>query len=165
MSCTGDSTSPDRGAPRTPFRARAEPVRARLASAVERRSAGMLVLSVVIAPVIGGLIYGPLVARFAPEARGHGVPEVMLAVNRLGGRMRPQVPIVKSLASALCIGSGGSVGREEPIVQIGSALGSVIGQLVRVTESQLRLLVVCGAAAGFRRRSTRRSRACSSRLS
>lgn len=125
----------------------------------------MLVLSVVIAPVIGGLIYGPLVARFAPEARGHGVPEVMLAVNRLGGRMRPQVPIVKSLASALCIGSGGSVGREGPIVQIGSALGSVIGQLVRVTESQLRLLVVCGAAAGFRRRSTRRSRACSSRLS
>ena len=79
----------------------------------------------VLAPVVGGLIYGPLVSRFAPEARGHGVPEVMLAVNRLGGRMRPQVPIVKSLASALCIGSGGSVGREGPIVQIGSALGSV----------------------------------------
>lgn len=92
---------------------------------------------------------GPLVARFAPEARGHGVPEVMLAVNRLGGRMRPQVPIVKSLASALCIGSGRSVGREGPIVQIGSALGSVLGQMVRVTESQLRLLVACGAAAGI----------------
>ncbi|MGI9184009.1 MAG: chloride channel protein [Solirubrobacteraceae bacterium] len=104
---------------------------------------------VVLAPVVGGLIYGPLVARFAPEARGHGVPEVMLAVNRLGGRMRPQVPIVKSLASALCIGSGGSVGREGPIVQIGSALGSVIGQFVRVTETQLRLLVACGAAAGI----------------
>jgi len=104
---------------------------------------------VVLAPVLGGLLYGPLVSRFAPEARGHGVPEVMLAVNRLGGRMRPQVPIVKSLASALCIGSGGSVGREGPIVQIGSALGSVLGQLVRVSESRLRLLVACGAAAGI----------------
>jgi CIC family chloride channel protein len=104
---------------------------------------------VVAAPVVGGLIYGPLVSRFAPEARGHGVPEVMYAVNRMGGRMRPQVPIVKSLASALCIGSGGSVGREGPIVQIGSALGSVLGQLVRVSESQLRLLVACGAAGGI----------------
>jgi CIC family chloride channel protein len=104
---------------------------------------------VVLAPVVGGLLYGPLVSRFAPEARGHGVPEVMLAVNRLGGRMRPQVPIVKALASALCIGSGGSVGREGPIVQIGSALGSVLGQLVRVSESRLRLLVACGAAAGI----------------
>jgi len=104
---------------------------------------------VVLAPVLGGLLYGPLVSRFAPEARGHGVPEVMLAVNRLGGRMRPQIPIVKSLASALCIGSGGSVGREGPIVQIGSALGSVLGQLVRVSESRLRLLVACGAAAGI----------------
>jgi chloride channel protein, CIC family len=104
---------------------------------------------VLIVPVIGGLIYGPLVSRFAPEARGHGVPEVMLAVNKLGGRMRPQVPIVKSLASAICIGSGGSVGREGPIVQIGSALGSLTGQLVKVPESELRLLVACGAAGGI----------------
>lgn len=104
---------------------------------------------VVAAPVVGGLIYGPLVSRFAPEARGHGVPEVIYAVNRLGGRMRPQVPIVKSLASAICIGSGGSVGREGPIVQIGSALGSVTGQALRLPESQLRLLVACGAAGGI----------------
>ncbi len=110
---------------------------------------GLGIWFVVLAPVLGGLIYGPLVARFAPEARGHGVPEVMLAVNRAGGRMRPQVPIVKSLASALCIGSGGSVGREGPIVQIGSALGSVLGQFLRLPESQLRLLVACGAAGGI----------------
>jgi CIC family chloride channel protein len=110
---------------------------------------GLGVWFVVAVPVIGGLIYGPLVSRFAPEARGHGVPEVMYAVNRLGGRMRPQVPIVKSLASAVCIGAGGSVGREGPIVQIGSALGSVTGQLMRVSESQLRLLVACGAAGGI----------------
>jgi CIC family chloride channel protein len=110
---------------------------------------GLGIWFVVLAPVIGGLIYGPLVSRFAPEARGHGVPEVMYAVNRLGGRMRPQVPIVKSLASAVCIGAGGSVGREGPIVQIGSALGSVTGQALRLPESQLRLLVACGAAGGI----------------
>jgi CIC family chloride channel protein len=110
---------------------------------------GLGIWFVVLAPVVGGLIYGPLVSRFAPEARGHGVPEVMYAVNRLGGRMRPQVPIVKSLASAVCIGSGGSVGREGPIVQIGSALGSVTGQALRLPESQLRLLVACGAAGGI----------------
>ena len=110
---------------------------------------GLGIWFVLFTPIVGGLIYGPLVSRFAPEARGHGVPEVMLAVNRRGGRIRPQVPIVKSLASALCIGSGGSVGREGPIVQIGSALGSVLGQLARVSESRLRLLVACGAAAGI----------------
>jgi CIC family chloride channel protein len=110
---------------------------------------GLGIWFVLLVPVIGGLIYGPLVSRFAPEARGHGVPEVMYAVNRLGGRMRPQVPVVKSLASALCIGSGGSVGREGPIVQIGSALGSVTGQALRLPESQLRLLVACGAAGGI----------------
>jgi CIC family chloride channel protein len=104
---------------------------------------------VVLAPVVGGLIYGPLVSRFAPEARGHGVPEVMLAVAELGGRIRAPVPAVKALASALCIGSGGSVGREGPIVQIGSALGSVVGQLARVPERRLRLLVACGAAGGI----------------
>jgi chloride channel protein, CIC family len=104
---------------------------------------------VVLAPVIGGLLYGPLVDRFAREARGHGVPEVMLAVAEQGGRIRPQVAIVKSVASALCIGAGGSVGREGPIVQIGSALGSGLGQLLRVPESRLRLLVACGAAGGI----------------
>jgi CIC family chloride channel protein len=104
---------------------------------------------VIVAPMLGGLLYGPLVSRFAPEARGHGVPEVMLAVSETGGRIRPQVPAVKALASALTIGAGGSVGREGPIVQIGSALGSVLGQAVRVPERQLRLLVACGAAGGI----------------
>jgi CIC family chloride channel protein len=104
---------------------------------------------VVVAPVVGGLIYGPLIDRFAREARGHGVPEVMFSVAEQGGRIRPQVAVVKSLASAVCIGAGGSVGREGPIVQIGSALGSALGQLVRMPESRLRLLVACGAAAGI----------------
>jgi len=104
---------------------------------------------VLIIPVIGGLLYGPLVYRFAPEARGHGVPEVMLAVHSNQGRIRGRVPIVKSLASALCIGAGGSVGREGPIVQIGSAIGSWIGQVSRLPGQELRLLVACGAAGGI----------------
>ncbi len=104
---------------------------------------------VLVVPVLGGLLYGPLVYRFAPEARGHGVPEVMLAVHSDEGRIRARVPIVKSLASALCIGSGGSVGREGPIVQIGSAIGSGLGQLTRIGGEEMRLLVACGAAGGI----------------
>ncbi|MHC3474801.1 chloride channel protein [Streptomyces sp. 7R007] len=104
---------------------------------------------VLLAPVIGGLLYGPLVNRFAKEARGHGVPEVMLAVAQRGGRISPKVAIVKTLASALCIGSGGSVGREGPIVQIGSALGSTVGRMTKVTEGRMKLLVACGAAGGI----------------
>lgn len=103
----------------------------------------------VVIPVIGGLIYGPLIYRFAREARGHGVPEVMIAVAENGGRIRPQVSVVKALASALCIGVGGSVGREGPIVQIGSALASSLGQKVRMPENRLRILVACGAAGGI----------------
>lgn len=104
---------------------------------------------VLLAPVVGGLLYGPLVNRFAKEARGHGVPEVMLAVAQRGGRISPKVAVVKTLASALCIGSGGSVGREGPIVQIGSALGSTLGRVTKVTEARMKLLVACGAAGGI----------------
>jgi CIC family chloride channel protein len=103
----------------------------------------------VVVPVIGGLIYGPLIYRYAREARGHGVPEVMIAVAEEGGRIRPQVAAVKAVASALCIGTGGSVGREGPIVQIGSALASSLGQWVKMPESRLRILVACGAAGGI----------------
>jgi CIC family chloride channel protein len=104
---------------------------------------------VLVVPVVGGLIYGPLIQRFAREARGHGVPEVMIAVAEDGGRIRPQVTVVKALASALCIGVGGSVGREGPIVQIGSALASSAGQAVRMSETRLRIMVACGAAGGI----------------
>jgi chloride channel protein, CIC family len=100
-------------------------------------------------PAIGGLLYGPLIYRFAREARGHGVPEVMIAVADAGGRIRPQVSAVKAVASALCIGVGGSVGREGPIVQIGSALASTLGQWVKMPESRMRILVACGAAGGI----------------
>jgi CIC family chloride channel protein len=104
---------------------------------------------VLVVPIVGGLLYGPLVYRFAPEARGHGVPEVMLAVHQNEGKIRGRVPVVKSLASAITIGAGGSVGREGPIVQIGSAIGSGLGQLTRQAGENTRLLVACGAAGGI----------------
>ncbi|WP_201774076.1 chloride channel protein [Demequina oxidasica] len=104
---------------------------------------------VVLAPAVGGLIYGPLVHAFAREARGHGVPEVMYAIHKRGGRIPAKVAVVKGLASAITIGSGGSVGREGPIVQIGSAMGSSLARLARLPESRVRLLVACGAAGGI----------------
>lgn len=100
-------------------------------------------------PVIGGALVGPLVYFLAREAKGHGVPEVMEAVALKGGVIRKRVVIVKSLASAICIGSGGSVGREGPIVQIGSAIGSSFGQIMGVSVDRMRTLVGCGAAAGI----------------
>jgi CIC family chloride channel protein len=100
-------------------------------------------------PAIGGLIVGPLIYFFAREARGHGVPEVMKAVALRGGIIRARVVAVKALASATSIGTGGSVGREGPIVQIGSAFGSAVGQLFKLNTTQIRTLVGCGAAAGI----------------
>ena len=102
-----------------------------------------------VVPALGGAVAAPLIYYLAREAKGHGVPEVMEAIAVRGGTIRPRVVVVKALASAFSIGSGGSVGREGPIVQIGSALGSAIGQLLRVPGRQLRTLVGCGAASGI----------------
>ena len=99
--------------------------------------------------MLGGLLVGPLVTRAAPEARGHGVPEVMEAVNRRGGRIRTRVASVKAIASALTIGSGGSAGREGPIVQIGSALGSTLARSFRMSDRRRSTFVAAGAAAGI----------------
>ncbi|MEA1980181.1 MAG: chloride channel protein [candidate division Zixibacteria bacterium] len=100
-------------------------------------------------PMLGGLLVGPIVYKFASEARGHGVPEVMNSVARMGGIIRPRVAIAKTVASAICIGSGGSAGREGPIVQIGSAIGSTIGRMLRMSGDRVKILVGCGAAAGI----------------
>lgn len=105
--------------------------------------------SAVFAPVVGGLLVGPIVYFFAREAKGHGVPEVIAAIALHGGRIRPRVVVVKALASAICIGSGGSAGREGPIVQIGAAFGSTIGQLLHLPEERIRLFLACGAAGGI----------------
>ena len=104
---------------------------------------------IVVAPMLGGLIVGPLIWRFAPEAKGHGVPEVMAAVITKGGFIRPRVVLVKSLASAITIGSGGSVGREGPIVQIGATIGSTLGYLLHLPPRTMRTFVACGAAGGI----------------
>jgi CIC family chloride channel protein len=106
-------------------------------------------LVIIAAPTIGGLIVGPLITFFASEARGHGVPAVMRALAEQRGIIHPKIAIVKTLASAITLGSGGSAGREGPIVQVGAALGSTVGQILRVRESHLRTLVISGAAGGI----------------
>lgn len=100
-------------------------------------------------PALGGLVVGPLVYFLAREAKGHGVPEVMEAVAIRGGLIRKRIVLIKTMASAVCIATGGSVGREGPIVQIGSAIGSTIGQLLKVSADRMRTLAGCGAAAGI----------------
>jgi chloride channel protein, CIC family len=99
-------------------------------------------------PMLGGLIVGPMIL-YAREAKGHGVPEVMQALILGGGRIRPRVAVIKIVASALCIGTGGSAGREGPIIQVGSAMGSSLGQVLQLSDERVRNLVACGAAAGI----------------
>ncbi len=100
-------------------------------------------------PAVGGLIVGLIIQRFAPEAKGHGVPEVLEAIALRGGRIRARLVLAKLVASGICIGSGGSVGREGPIVQIGSAFGSAFSQWLGLSVRLRRTLTACGAAAGI----------------
>jgi CIC family chloride channel protein len=104
---------------------------------------------VILVPAVGAIGVTFVIAQFAPEAKGHGVPEVMDAIYYNGGRIRPIVAVAKSVASALAIGSGAAVGREGPIIQIGSALGSTLGQIVRMSAGQRITLVAAGAGAGI----------------
>ncbi len=100
-------------------------------------------------PAIGGIFVAIIVVKYSPEARGHGVPEVMQAYAFEGGKMRMRVPILKSLASALCIGSGGSCGREGPIAQIGAGIASAIADIMKLNKTQTKTLVVCGLSSGI----------------
>ncbi|VAW30147.1 Chloride channel protein, partial [hydrothermal vent metagenome] len=104
-----------------------------------------------LALVMGGagIVVGFMVDHWAKEAKGHGVPEVMESLALHGARIRPRVAAIKVLASSLTIGTGGSAGREGPIVQVGSALGSTLGQLLHFSVERIRILVACGAAAGI----------------
>ena len=103
----------------------------------------------VLAPAVGMVVVSWMVRRWAPEAQGHGIPEVQFAVRQRGGRIRPRVAIVKALGSAISIGSGGSVGREGPIVQIGSSLGSTVGQVAGLGANEVRIMVAAGAGAAI----------------
>lgn len=104
---------------------------------------------VILVPIAGALVVVWLVKNFAPEAKGHGVPEVIDAIYYQGAKIRPVVAVIKSVASALCIGSGGSVGREGPIIQIGAAFGSTLGQIMNIPARQCVTLVAAGAAGGI----------------
>ena len=106
-------------------------------------------LPIIFLPVIGGLIVGPLIYKYASEAWGHGVPEVMEALRSRGGKIRTRVAVVKILASSITIGSGGSAGREGPIAQIGASVSSVVGQLFHLDQRSLKLMVMAGASAGI----------------
>ncbi len=105
--------------------------------------------NLVLLPAIGGLLGGPLIQRFAKEAKGHGVPEVMTALATSGGVIRKRVVAVKVVASSLTLGFGGAAGREGPMVQIGATIGSAIGQFARISKNNVRTLVACGAAGGI----------------
>ena len=104
---------------------------------------------IIVVPAVGGLIVTYLVEKFAPEARGHGVPEVIDAIYYREGVIRPVVGVVKSLASAVSIGTGAAVGREGPIAQIGASFGSLLGQIIGMAPWQRVTLVAAGAGAGI----------------
>ena len=103
----------------------------------------------ILLPAAGALLVGLITYFFAREAKGHGVPEVMDAIARRDGMIRPRVALAKAIASALTIGSGGSAGTEGPIIQIGAAVGSAAGKYFQVVKHNMPVLVGCGAAAGI----------------
>ncbi len=104
---------------------------------------------IILFPIIGGLIVGPIVCILAPEAKGHGVPQIIESLQVSGGQIRKRVGFLLILSSAVIIGSGGSAGREGPIAQIGASFGSLIGQIFSIGSKDLKLLTVCGVAAGI----------------
>ncbi len=112
-------------------------------------SPGLHQILLPLLPMAGGLLVGPLSYFFPTEAKGHGVPEVMESVALKSGVIKPRTVGLRALASAISIGSGGSAGREGPIVQIGAAIGSTIGQMLRVSGERIKILVGCGAAGGI----------------
>ncbi|RXH55652.1 chloride channel protein [Granulicella sibirica] len=103
----------------------------------------------VFLPVLGGLLVG-LIARYgSPKVRGHGMPEAVETIVFNGGKVQPRVAILKPLATAISIGSGGPFGAEGPVIMTGGAVGSVLGQLLPMTDSERTVLMVSGAAAGM----------------
>ncbi|MCL1926635.1 MAG: chloride channel protein [Syntrophorhabdaceae bacterium] len=100
-------------------------------------------------PLLGGLLIGPLIQRFPKEAKGDGVPSAMEAIALRGGIISPRTVGIRTVTAAITIGSGGSVGREAPIAQIGAAIGSAVGQFMKVSAGRMRSFVACGAAGGI----------------
>ncbi|MCH8165657.1 MAG: chloride channel protein [Planctomycetes bacterium] len=117
--------------------------------AAERLPANALLWMIPLVPMVGGLLAGIIVYFLAGEARGHGVPEVLYSIHRKKSRIKLRVAIAKWMSAICTIGSGGSAGAEGPIVQIGSAMGSKIGQLLHANPQNTGTLLGCGAAAGI----------------
>ena len=99
-------------------------------------------------PALGGLFSGWLVYTYAPEAEGHGTDGALEAFHRKGGIIRSRVPIVKTIASIVTIGTGGSAGREGPIAQIGAGFGSFVATKLGLSVKERRILLLAGMAAG-----------------
>lgn len=102
-----------------------------------------------IVPVVGGLVSGAIVYRFAPEAEGHGTDAAINAYHNKGGYVRGRVPIVKMVSSAITLGTGGSGGREGPIAQIGAGFGSFLATKLKLPDSDRRVLMAAGLGAGI----------------
>ena len=100
-------------------------------------------------PVIGGLLSGLLVYRFAPEAEGHGADEMIRAFHHKRGLIRTRVPFVKGIATICTLAGGGSAGKEGPIMQIGAGIGSFLGQRLGLSARDRRILLLAGAAGGL----------------
>ena len=100
-------------------------------------------------PVAGGLVAGPVIHSLAPEAKGPGVPEVILSVSTRQSTIRHRVTFLKGFVSSLLLGTGASVGREGPIVQIGASVGSSVAQFFRLRPDLRRVCLACGSAAGI----------------
>jgi len=112
-------------------------------------AAGLRYWLLPLVPMIGGFLGGFLVFTYAPEAEGHGTDAYIKSFHRLRGRIRGQVPIIKTIASAITIGSGGCAGREGPIAQIGAGFGSWLGQVLRLDATECRTLLIAGTAGGI----------------
>ncbi len=103
----------------------------------------------VLMPVLGGLIVGLIARYLSPRVRGHGMPEAVETIVFGGGRVQPRVAVLKPVATAISIGSGGPFGAEGPVIITGGAIGSVLGQLLPMTDSERTVLMVAGASAGM----------------
>ncbi len=102
-----------------------------------------------VVPTLGGLISGWLIYTFAPEAEGHGTDAALESYHFKDARIRARIPLIKTIASAITIGSGGSGGREGPIAQIGAGFGSVIAQKLHLSTQERRILMMAGMSAGI----------------
>lgn len=104
---------------------------------------------VVLLPILGGLIVGPLIYKLAPEAKGDGISHIMIALQRFTGDIRKRAGLVLIFTSAITLGSGGSAGREGPIALIGASAGSAIGKAIKLSARDLKVLTCCGVASGI----------------